>query len=58
MIVVPARAIFDYDAPFDRDFEEHSKAKLKEFQIVLWRSWNLRWKELFLFDRFVRNSYL
>ena len=32
LMIVPARAIVDYDALFDRDFEEHSKAKPKEFQ--------------------------
>ena len=32
MILVPACAIVDYDAPFDWDFKEHSEAKPKEFQ--------------------------
>lgn len=32
MILVPARAIVDYDAPFDWDFKEHIEAKPKEFQ--------------------------
>lgn len=32
MILVPACAIVDCDAPFDWDFKEHSEAKPKEFQ--------------------------